>query len=577
MNQAPVLKKQISDQKAKSSSLFKFTFSQDTFYDPDIILNPLPGLIVFGDSLSDTGNIYKATQETIPPPPYFEGRFSNGLLWIDYLKHQLQLTSESLINFAFAGGNSGISRFLPELNANVPGLLTQVALFQDFNKINRISADTLYTIWIGSNDFLLLPPDADYIKAGRDAATNIGNAITILINEGAKQFVVANLINLGDLPVSINNAITTQGEEFSLSFSGALTQTVNSLKSNADIDISIVDMFSLNENIQANPENFGLINLTVPLIQETGNVNPDEYAFWDTIHPTTKVHQILSQNFAQTLVEEKIIPDLITYSATLPNGNELPDWLKFNTATQTFEGTPSDGNVGELDIKVTATDHEGLTAIDVFSIVIENINPPVFFGTPNGDIKKAGVDLNGINNIIFTGSGNDEVDIPLGGNPAGNNRIATGSDNDIIFVGDRDRAFGGSGDDELDATDAISYRISGGSGDDIFYLGENGRALGGDGNDKFFVQDGLNNVITGGLGADQFWVVNGSLPISKNTITDFTIGVDKVGFGGVDILNFGQVIKEQVGSDTLLLGIKADNLTANDFAFSASVVSIQVA
>ena len=109
MNQAPVLKKQISDQKAKSSSLFKFTFSQDTFYDPDIILNPLPGLIVFGDSLSDTGNIYKATQETIPPPPYFEGRFSNGLLWIDYLKHQLQLTSESLINFAFAGGNSGIS------------------------------------------------------------------------------------------------------------------------------------------------------------------------------------------------------------------------------------------------------------------------------------------------------------------------------------------------------------------------------------------------------------------------------------------------------------------------------------
>lgn len=34
-------------------------------------------LYVFGDSLSDTGNTYKATQGIIPPsPPYFQGRFS---------------------------------------------------------------------------------------------------------------------------------------------------------------------------------------------------------------------------------------------------------------------------------------------------------------------------------------------------------------------------------------------------------------------------------------------------------------------------------------------------------------------
>ena len=584
MTQAPVLNNQIADQKAKSNSEFIFTFSNNVFSDPDVG-NTLQNIVVFGDSLSDTGNLFAATNNTLPQPPYFEGRFSNGLLWIDYLSPQIQFNSESVINFAFAGGNSGISNFFTDLNLSSPGLLTQVQSFRDFNTNSPVSEDTLYIIWIGSNDFDFLPADSDPIQAANDAATNIGNAITTLSNEGAKQFVVANLIDLGDRPLTISSNTTAEGRQYALNFNSALEQTVNDLESNLDLDISIADIFSLNEAVQANPEDFNLTNLTDPLIQEV-DVNPDEYQFWDTVHPTTRTHQLVSQAFAATLVEEGIINDLITYSATLADGSELPDWLNFNPITRTFDGTPTDENVGTLDIKVTATDQQGLTATDIFSLVIESTNPPIFFGTPNADIKIAGVDFNGINNIIFTGAGNDQVDIPLGGSLAGNNRIATGSDNDIIFVGNGDRAFGGSGDDELDATDASNYRISGGSGDDIFYLGENGRALGGDGNDQFFVQDGGNNLIIGGADADQFWVVNGSLPISKNTITDFTIGVDQVGFGGVGILNFGQVIKEQVGSDTLLkiqtteiallVGIRADSLTANEFAFSASVVLIQV-
>ncbi|MHC5830296.1 MAG: SGNH/GDSL hydrolase family protein, partial [Nostoc sp.] len=52
-------------------------------------------LYVFGDSLSDTGNIYNATYATGKPypasPPYFEGRFSDGPIWVDYLGDQLGL------------------------------------------------------------------------------------------------------------------------------------------------------------------------------------------------------------------------------------------------------------------------------------------------------------------------------------------------------------------------------------------------------------------------------------------------------------------------------------------------------
>ena len=49
-------------------------------------------LYVFGDSLSDTGNTFDFTAGNIPPtPPYFPGRFSNGLIWIDYLAEYLGL------------------------------------------------------------------------------------------------------------------------------------------------------------------------------------------------------------------------------------------------------------------------------------------------------------------------------------------------------------------------------------------------------------------------------------------------------------------------------------------------------
>lgn len=207
------------------------------------------------------------------------------------------------------------------------------------------------------------------------------------------------------------------------------------------------------------------------------------------------------------------------------------------------------------------------------TLLIEQSNLVV--GTPDADIQIAGIDFDGVNDIVFTGAGDDEVDIPFGGVLAGNNRISTGSNEDIIFVANGDRAFGGNGDDELDATDASNYRLSGGAGHDIFYLGENGRALGGDGNDQFFIQDGGHNLLAGGAGADQFWIANASLPTSINTILDFSQG-DVIGIGGITgVTDFSDLTLMQQGNDTLVKigtdelalfkSVTASNLTASNF------------
>ena len=51
-----------------------------------VAATPLHNVVVFGDSLSDNGNLYELMRHQLPPsPPYFEGRFSNGPVWIEHL------------------------------------------------------------------------------------------------------------------------------------------------------------------------------------------------------------------------------------------------------------------------------------------------------------------------------------------------------------------------------------------------------------------------------------------------------------------------------------------------------------
>ena len=161
----------------------------------------------------------------------------------------------------------------------------------------------------------------------------------------------------------------------------------------------------------------------------------------------------------------------------------------------------------------------------------------VVSGTTGADTLIAGAantTFDGINDTVFTGAGNDEIEAQTVSSPiAGRNRIDSGSGNDTIFAGNNDVVFGSSGNDHLYASDVSGYRLSGGVGDDTFYLGSNGRALGGDGKDEFYVSLGGGNLISGGAGADEFWIVNAELPKAANTVLDFQKGTDVIGVLGI--------------------------------------------
>jgi hypothetical protein len=103
-------------------------------------------LIVFGDSLSDTGNDLIATSgfglEIPPLGMYYQGRFTNGPVAFEYLWAMLRnappvllpslglsaLPANGAVSFAFGGTGSGVQTLTPG-GFYAPGLLGQVGMF----------------------------------------------------------------------------------------------------------------------------------------------------------------------------------------------------------------------------------------------------------------------------------------------------------------------------------------------------------------------------------------------------------------------------------------------------------------
>ncbi|MEK7097962.1 MAG: putative Ig domain-containing protein, partial [Patescibacteria group bacterium] len=94
-----------------------------------------------------------------------------------------------------------------------------------------------------------------------------------------------------------------------------------------------------------------------------------------------------------------IYGDTLTYSATLADGTVLPVWLSFDVATGTFSGTPLAVNVGNLNVKVSATDTGGLSASSNFALNVNGTDAGAGYSTVtddgNGNIATAYYDANG--------------------------------------------------------------------------------------------------------------------------------------------------------------------------------------
>ena len=160
--------------------------------------------------------------------------------------------------------------------------------------------------WAGANDifFGALAGETSFVP---NAIGSISAAIRKLYNAGARNFVVLDLPQLGQTPFfNTNPTLSTQLNSVTNSFNSALASELRQLRRNlARVRIADVKISRLFQLITRAPQLFQLRDVTnsaTVFDPVTGigyailpNVRPDEYLFWDSVHPTAQGHKIIAR------------------------------------------------------------------------------------------------------------------------------------------------------------------------------------------------------------------------------------------------------------------------------------------
>lgn len=261
---------------------------------------------VFGDSLSDDGNVYLATGGAAPASPNAQ-RFSNGPVAAEYLGSNLGLPlTPSLLggnDFAFGGAQTGFGNLNPLLNDT--GVLGQIGMFQAGHPLG-FSDSSLVMLWAGPNDiFSALALNLDIPDTINTALGNLGNAITQLYGLGARRILMPNMPNLGITPFGLGSGDPLGMTAISAGFNLGLSALIGGMEALfSGLDIIGFDTFSLLNDVAANPGDFGFTNVSsMCLVNGVACADPDSHLFWDSVHPTTAAHRMLG-NALMTAVPE---------------------------------------------------------------------------------------------------------------------------------------------------------------------------------------------------------------------------------------------------------------------------------
>ena len=262
---------------------------------------PFTSFVVFGDSLSDDGNLFELTSapgSPVPPtpasPPYFDGRFSNGPVWAESVDDAFAVTA----NFAFGGAQAATG------GDGAPDFAAQRDLFAASPISSSLGDRPLASIWLGANDLFGAFQEIDDLgPVGAIASPLIigetlveaGAALTAgafeLREAGFDDFLLFNLPDLGSTPAfadagsgpsdatDLYNAVV-DGLAFGLELAGA--------------NVTLIDIAGLFDDLVDDPSSFGVSDVTTPCVIPGVSVcSPEEAAaraFFDPVHPNATIH-----------------------------------------------------------------------------------------------------------------------------------------------------------------------------------------------------------------------------------------------------------------------------------------------
>ena len=266
--------------------------------------NTYSNLFIFGDSLSDTGNIFALTGGATPASPYFNGRFSDGPVWAEYLAAGLGLPNggraslQGGTDFAFGGARTS--------GGSIPSLLSQVGSFAE--GLPALDPNALYVLVAGGNDMRdarsAFPTMDGAGAAGRLAAAtaavnNIKTAIGQLAAKGAKNVLISNLPDLGNTPEAVGLGLVAPSSDASLQFNTLMSGLVGWGQSQG-LTMSFLDMAGVassirNDALDNGGATYGIVNVQTPCGAFPGSIgiSCNVSAFSDALHPSGRAHQLI--------------------------------------------------------------------------------------------------------------------------------------------------------------------------------------------------------------------------------------------------------------------------------------------
>ena len=191
---------------------------------------PVTRVVIFGDSLSDQGNL-KQRLMVFPSSPYWLGRFSNGPNWVDWLTRSTGLAVQ---NHSFGGAVA-----VPHPDVPAASVIAAIEQYGQLAVTGSVESyvndylardldngtvarpwDTVFVLWEGANDYLSKEPfsgdigtlldtpseEAGYKSVADDTAAAVVGQIRRLYAAGARRFVVVTLPDLGRTPAVWHNA-----------------------------------------------------------------------------------------------------------------------------------------------------------------------------------------------------------------------------------------------------------------------------------------------------------------------------------------------------------------------------------
>ncbi len=280
---------------------------------------PYTAQYVFGDSLSDNGNLAAAFNTNFGNPPFANNAFTNGPVAVELLANRLGLRADasrwtsptgavtSGTNYSVAGAKAG--------NTAAIDLPFQVSAF--LARSGGVApSSALYTVFIGGNDVRNAALNNNTAFTTNGVASEINN-ISRLIAAGARDFLVVNVPDVGLIPEFTQENPTRVGlaSAASLQYNSLLASGIVGLAgANPGDTFRLFDLYTANNAFIANAASYGITNTTDPCYVNVnaqisnpasaatptaacGPISPatnqaaniGSYQYWDHIHPTAKV------------------------------------------------------------------------------------------------------------------------------------------------------------------------------------------------------------------------------------------------------------------------------------------------